>query len=603
MYDLDIRRVLFSEDISEKCIFVIAPLSPDNELEAEDLADLGVVAPIGIDAFAKDVAQIQASYAPEMPELLLREWEEVHAVEGAVAAPTDSEVFDFLVKGDLSTSLLLEATGPNKGNYVLGRTSIAHIGTDLASKEACVLAIGDLGTGKTFVYECIGQIYLSRGWRVFRLDGGSREEIGEAEEICAVAGDKVLIIENYQRHMDLLRWLAETRPGGVSVAITARTNAHELFAKELYEMFGDRLRIHDLSKLSRQEIEGTVVLFDRYGLWGDRIGWGFERKRQFVVRDCAGYLPSVLVDVLQSTHITDRYSALLSESGNRVDVEELLICAFALEVLGYAPRISHIQELLANRVRWGRLRTQAELRTIIDFDANVVRAKSSVLAGHLLRHVFSAKAIVMTLTGMAREADARRSERDFYQILNALMRYRAVAQILPEKNRLEATINFYEGSKNLTSTKRNPQFWMQYGIACLAFYKLERAERYFKDAYSLASPGYDTYQIDNHYARLLLEKALIAPSINDTVLLVEEAKKIVLQQMSAEIRYYPYRVALGLFRCYERFQGTWTPEQTVYFMRIFAEVKRRCESIGGDLRNNRYVVECLLKADQALEKG
>ena len=601
MYDLDVRRVLYSEDISSKCIFVVAPISPDSELDVEDLSDLGVVAPIGIDAFATTVVTIQASHTPAMPELLLREWEEIYPIKVALAPPTDSEVFDFLVKGDLSTSLLLEATGPNKGNYVLDRTSLAHLDAELVTKGTCVLAIGDLGTGKTFVYDCISQIFLARGWRVFKLDGGSSDEIQETEEICAVSGDKLLVIENYQRHMELLRWLAETRPEDASVAITARTNAHEIFAKELFQMFGDRLRVYDLSKLEKREIEGTVALFDRYGLWADRIGWGFERKQQFVARDCARYLPSVLVDVLQSTHITDRYSALLAETGNRQDVEDLLICAFSLEAMGFAPRISHIQELLANRVRWGRLRTQTELRTIIDFDANVVRAKSSVLAGHLLRHVFSAKTIVTTLIGMARQADARRRERDFYQILNALLRYRSIAQILPEKNRLEATINFYEGTKNLTATTRNPQFWLQYGIACLAFGKLERSERYFKDAYSLAPLGYDTFQIDNHYARLLLEKALIVPLVDDALLLVDEAKKIVLQQMSAEFRYYPYRVALGLFKCYERFQGTWTPEQTAYFMRIIAEVKRRCESIAGDLRNNRYVVECLAKADQALE--
>jgi tetratricopeptide (TPR) repeat protein len=309
----------------------------------------------------------------------------------------------------------------------------------------------------------------------------------------------------------------------------------------------------------------------------------------------------LLVDVLKSKHVSDRYKALLAEAENRPDVEDVLICAFSLEVMGFAPKISHIQELLANRVRWPRLRTQPELRSIVDFGSQIVRARSSVLASHLLHDVFSAKSIVKTLTGMAHEADARRGARDYYQILTSLMRYRFVSAILPETNRLEATINFYEGVKNLSATKRNPQFWLQYAIACLAFGKLERAELYFDAAYSLTFDGYDTYQIDNHYSRLLLEKALIAPSAGDAVLLVDKAKKIILQQMSTEIRYYPYRVARSLFRCFERFNTSWTPEQKAYFMRIFQEIKRRCESIKGDLRNNRYVTECLEKANEALQ--
>jgi tetratricopeptide (TPR) repeat protein len=600
MYDLDVRRVLFSEDISSKCVFVVAPLSPDNELDAEDLSDLGVVAPIGVDAFATVVQTIKENYTPQEPDLLLAEWEETRPVDNVLASPTDTEVLDFLVTGDLSASVLLEACGPNKGTYVLERTSLVRLDEDLTKKGTCVLVVGDLGTGKTFVCDCVSQLFLTRGWRVFKLDGGSEDEISEAEAICSLPGDKLLIIENYQRHMNLMRWLSETRPQDCSIALTARANTHEIFATELYEIFADRLRIHDVSRLLREEMKSTVSLFDRYGLWGARIGWGPQRKLQFVARDCSAYLPSVLLDVLESTHITKRYSDLLSQCSNRADLEELLICAFSLEVMAFPPRISHIQELLANRVRWARLRTQSELRAIVDFDANVVRAKSSVLAAHLLRHIFSSKGIVTTLIGMAREAEVRRRERDFYPIFNGLMRYRNISLLLPQENRLASTVNFYEGIKNLSSSRRNPQFWLQYAIACLAFGKLDRAERYFKDAYSLAPDGYDTFQIDNHYARLLLEKALLVSSTSDALPLIDEARKIILQQMTKEVRFYPYRVALGLFRCYDRFVPSWTSEQTAYFKRIFQEIKRRCEAISGNLRDNNYVVECLEKSKKAL---
>jgi hypothetical protein len=600
MYDLDVRRVLYSEDISNKCIFVIAPSTPENELDAEDLSDLGVVAPVGIDALASTVETIKRSYSPQEPELLLEEWEEVIPVQHVAAPPSDGEVLDFLIKGDASNSLLLEACGPNRENYVISRTSIANIESDLASNGARVLIVGDLGTGKTFICDCISQLFLARGWNVFKLDGGSENEIPEAEEICSFEGEKLLLVENYQRHMELLKWFADAKPHDVSLAITARSHIHELFAKELYELFGDQLRIRDVSQLDTHEVSSSVTVFNHYGLWGDRAAWSPQRKQQFVVHDCAKYLPSLLVDVLKSQHVTQRYKALLAQSGNRGDIGELLICAFALEVIGFAPRVFHIQELLANRVQWARLRVQAELKSIIDFEANFVRARSSVLGRHLLHEVFPAKTIVSTLIGMAKEADERRSARDFYQILNSLMRYRSVAAVLPDTNRLESTINLYEGVKNLSATRRNPQFWLQYAIACLAFGKLDRAERYFKDAYSLVYNGYNTYQIDNHYARLLLEKALVTQTANDAILLIDEARKIVLQQMRTEVRYYPYRVAISLFRCYERFADSWNPEQKAYFKRTFQEIRRCCESITGVLRNNRYVIECLERANQAL---
>lgn len=600
MYDLDVRRILFSEDISSKCIFIVAPLSPDNELDAEDLSDLGVVAPIGIDAFADTVEIVSSTYTPQVPELLLDEWEEIRPIKSVLSPPSDADVLDFLVTGTVTAPLLLEAYGPGRRSYVVERTSLPLLEAELAIDGTCVALVGDLGTGKTFICDCVGQLLLARGWNVFKLDGGSDDEISEAEAICDISGNKLLIIENYQRHLNLLKWLAETKPQGASLVITARKNTHELFAAEIYEIFEDRLRIHDISKLSKPEIDSSVELFNSYGLWGDRSHWGLQRKAQFVAKDCSGYLPSLLVDVIESHHITERYNDILSAGANRAEIEELLICAFSLEVIGFAAKISYVQELVANRVRWGRLRTQEELRAVVDFEANSVKAKSSVLAAHLLSHIFPAKTIVNTLIGMTKEAEARRSERDFFSILNSLMRYRNVEMLMPKENRLASTINFYEGIKNLAVARRNPQFWLQYAIACLAFGKLDRADRYFKDAYSYVPSGYDTYQIDNHYARLLLEKALNARSANDAILLVDEAKKTIFHQMTRELRYYPYRVALGLFRCYEHFTSSWTPDQTAYFKRIFEEVKRRCEAVSGDLRNNNYVVECLAKSKGVL---
>lgn len=600
MYDLDVRRVLFSEDISSKCIFIVAPLTPENELDAEDLADLGVVAPIGVDSFADEVEVVKHDYVPQVPELLLEVWEEKLPVKNIPALPSDTEVLDFLISGDLAPALLLEACGPSKNDYVVERTSLASLEADLSEDGVRAVVVGDLGSGKTFLCDTISQVFLSKGWNVFKLRDSSSLEIAELEAICTIPGNKLLIVENYPRHLEVLKWLSEFKAEQISLVLTARTHAHELFSPDLYAMFGEKLRLHDLSKLSDHEIESAVNLFDRYGLWADRSKWNHARKVRFVSHDCSQYLSSLLVDVLKSQHITQRFVDLLSSSSNRTDIEELLVCSFALEIMDFRPKIAYIQELIANRVHWARLRTQDELKTIVDFDSDEVRAKSSVLASYLLGHIFSAKSIVAILVGMTKEAEARKYDRAFGEILHSLMRFSNLSLLLPERDRLASTINFYEGIKNIAAARRNPQFWLQYAIACLAFGKLDRAERYFKDAYSYAPEGYNTFQIDNHYARLLLEKALLAPTTNDVIELVDEARKIVFAQMSSEVRYYPYRVALGLFRCHERFLTSWTREQAAYFSRIFEEVRRRCNATRGSLRNDKYVVECLASAERVL---
>lgn len=600
MYDLDIRRILFDEDISEKCVFIVAPLNDENELDAEDLGDLGVVAPIGIDAFSDLVENERAIYTPLEDELLLESWSEQFPLKDVVSRPTDEEVLEFLTEGCLSNALAMEAIGPEKGKYLIDHEVMNKLKYCLEQKKNPVVLVGELGTGKTFMLDEISLSFLASGWRVFKLNITSHLEINELEEICGQDGNKLLIIENYQRHLPLLKWFAETKPDNVSLALTARTTIHDLFSEDLVEIFSEGSEEFEISALRPKEVTNVVQLFDQYGLWGNRQGWSVERKQGFIKHDCNNSLPSVLVDILKSKHITDRYKELLAKNSNHGDIEAVLICAFSLEVIGFAPRIYHIQELLGNRVNWSKLKSQTDLKAIVDINANFLVAKSSVLALHLLHSVFTAKKIVDTLIMMANAASDRKRNGEYSNILNSLMRYKSISSILPNENRLPSVINFYENVKNLPATVKNPQFWLQYAIACLALGKLERAERYFDSAYDLVYEGYNTFKLDNSYARLLLEKGMQTANMNDTIFLIDEAKDIILSQMKTEKRYYPYRVALGFFKVYERFSGQWVPAQESYFKFIFSEIHRNASLNSNSKRPHNYIIECLDKSSKLL---
>lgn len=602
MYDLDIRRIIFNEDIADKCVFIVAPLNDENELDAEDLGDLGVVAPIGLDAFADIVVKEEASYIPVESELLLDSWTEQAPLNGTARHPSDEEVLEFLTEGRVSTSLAMEAIGPDKAKYLIDHEISEKIRHCLESKRKPGLLVGELGTGKSFILDEISLSFVVLGWRVFRLNIASHQEIAELEEICKQPGNKLLVVENYQRHIELLKWISETKPSNISLALTVRTTIHDLFSDDLSVMFPDGIEEFDISVLRPAEVRNVVQLFDQYGLWGNRQGWSKERKQGFVKHDCSNSLPSVLVDILKSKHITERYKKLLSENSNHGDIEAVLICAFSLEVIGFTPRIHQIQELLGNKVNWSKLRAQPELRSVIDINSNFVQAKSSVLALHLLHSIFTAKKIVDTLILIANSASDRKRNTEFNNILNSLMRYKSVSSILPNEYRLPSVINFYENVKNLPSTVRNPQFWLQYAIACLALGKLERAERYFESAYDLVYDGYNTFKLDNSYARFLLEKGMQTLNRDDVIFLVDEAKDIVLSQMKTEKQYYPYRVALGFFKIFERFAGQWTEKQDAYFKFIFSEIHRNASIASTSKRPHSYILECLDKASKMLIK-
>ena len=65
-------------------------------------------------------------------------------------------------------------------------------------------------------------------------------------------------------------------------------------------------------------------------------------------------------------------------------------------------------------------------------------------------------------------------------------------------------IEYYEKAKELKFCRRNLFFWEQYAIVCINLKQFDRADRYFKTAYSLAKERgrtFSAYQIDNHYER------------------------------------------------------------------------------------------------------
>jgi predicted metalloendopeptidase len=77
---------------------------------------------------------------------------------------------------------------------------------------------------------------------------------------------------------------------------------------------------------------------------------------------------------------------------------------------------------------------------------------------------------------------------------------------------------------------------------------LDRADAYFKQAYSFASAGsQDTFQIDNHYAYFLLVKANEELEDTDVVKAMElfkHADSLILKQtLEEQRRHYPYKVA------------------------------------------------------------
>ncbi len=123
---------------------------------------------------------------------------------------------------------------------------------------------------------------------------------------------------------------------------------------------------------------------------------------------------------------------------------------------------------------------------------------------------------------------------------------------------------------------------MQYAIACVNTHEYERAEMYFKTAYSFASKksyGFSTFQIDNHFARFLLERQIYHRNPIDAFRNFSKAHNLLIsahRDIEQNDRYYQFKVA----KCYKDFFEIFYQQFNEEEKKIFVS---KCKEINSNL--------------------
>ena len=135
---------------------------------------------------------------------------------------------------------------------------------------------------------------------------------------------------------------------------------------------------------------------------------------------------------------------------------------------------------------------------------------------------------------------------------------------------------------------------MQYAISCITVEQLARAAIYFDNAYAYADKRhFDTYQIDNHYARLLLMRA-ISEDVQSPISNFRHARKIINEQMRKERRYYPYRVASYYKEFYDKYENSLADNQKQEIMNAASYVLEQISKMDEARKSHKYVEECFI---------
>lgn len=382
-----------------------------------------------------------------------------------------------------------------------------------------IVITSDLGNGKTLFATQIGQLYLSRGYRVFWLLDESLDCYDDVVSICQMNIPTLIVIENYGRKIDLINHISIKRRHGLILLLTERTVIHENIEEELY--YSKRLidvnltREVDLNKLTIDDINRAVAYLEKYGLWGDKAGLNDRQKTAFIESNCNSELHGLLLGILNSSHIQQNFKSLFSSITTDNKNIKTIITAFVLKMLGVSDPAPHTIAAMSQEtaIFQPAFRLNGEIRQLFNSYRGSIAPKSSVLAEFSLQNFLNTSTLVGALVQIAKSTREKAvGDEMYWKYYRELASFKNIQKMLPEKGKRESLIRFYEGLREIELERKNPHFWLQYAIARLTFpdaENLSHVKTYLDTALALASKKerYTTTDIETQYARYHLEYA------------------------------------------------------------------------------------------------
>ncbi len=562
--DIDIARLLFNpEHIAKKTHFIDHP-NIDPLLEVK-LRKFGMVHKIGTVEFAQLISEQQATWRkPDFVETY-QCWDLV-TTETSVDQPSDEDVYELVLKGVARNELLLaQSESPSKVTYYAQRHCELDCIRHLDASNSVALLVGGFANGKTTTMLSIVQQLASKGRDVFLLGRPSAVALRELVKMCRRDKPFTLVIENYSRNIELVKQFCQHASIDSNILLSEKSELHELRAHSLKDAITNRdLQIFELDSMDNAELERIDRLLTLRGLWGERSGLKEHQKQSYLKDDCRRQLHAIMLEVIQSPEIQGRLQKIIDHFDSTEEGSRFLIALCLLQSIGELPRIDVVSELLGySYSHFKKLCEDEVVRQVIAINSNGANFRSPVISETILKRIQNASTITEVAAICARTGHLERQADDYLgKISVELIRFSNLERILPDRGKHEALQNFYEDMKTIPSINSNALFWLQYAMARLSLGNLELARRYFANAYSIAKEtNFDTYQIDNHFCRLLLREAEETEDSDLAFKKVEETMDILKRQVQRENRNYPYRSSWSLEGVTRRHGVSWSASQ------------------------------------------
>lgn len=600
--DLDLERIIYtasSESKKEKIFFIVKEDEPESSVRF--LSKFGTVLPIGVDGFSKLIEERKRFYVPRQSgSLKLFSFKEISLVSKAERINTN-EVFDLFFYGKCSQAHIESSiSNPSAFRYYFPRLAQTEIIKSIENNAKNILISSDLGNGKSMLIEGLKVLLASQGRKVFHFFSWYDTAEVELQQICELYPSSVIIIENYNQALKLFEILSTRRGGDMVVITSERSAVHETTSHKLEKYFGSEYLTFYLDRLEDSEIDVLVTILEQYGLWGDYSNLLPAQKKEFIKVNCSCSLRVLLLRIIESKSILDKFKQVLGSLSERKDYYEAIVLILSSNLFNVTIGLDQLISILNDdKFRKPRFLQDSAIREIVDISSNQIKVKSSVLSETLLSKASNAFSIVRSLIKISKQLDLWADDQVCKSLLREYVSYSNIYLLIKSDNdSWQQAIDYYfDELRNLNFCRENPHYWLQYAILNLEKGQLELAKTQFDTAYSFAKKRsrFDTYQLDNQYARYLLLSQLASEDVKSCMPTFREVHRILTNNLSPnKLKYYPYRVANLYVDIYNKFFKSLTDNERDEFLRYLKEMNLSIEAylkIVEDYRTKRFVLK------------
>lgn len=581
-YDLDLQRIVYlTPKLIDKTFFIISEQA--SKTEQALIKTFGMPFPIGIKKLTEHINEIKKNHVhiTKLPDSYL--CFSKPKIKDFPSSILDIDEFNLLVRGEYNIDNLYYSTiNPTDFVYSIHRSKHEEVIKLIKTGEHNILIHSDLGNGKSIFMTTLTAFLSKEGYNVLRFDKYYTTYNREIEQICQKEGQHILVFDDYMSYIDCLKELKIHRTNQILI-LSERSAMNDIYYNSLCDLFGDFHNI-DLNRLDSNEIKQFVNILDHYGFWNKFSAERIDRKEDYIKTVCKGQIKNIILKLLNSKTILESFQKLITSIRKRNGYYEAILFILIARV----SKLDLDLEDLAYSLNMSQLNSPSfqkdpHVREFVDFSTYSIKSKSSIISQVLLQQIFDSTIVVDVMLSIFRNLNAHRHDEKIKRILKNMMMFTNIQQTInkDDANYKHNILRYYENIKPLSSCNKNPHFWLQYAIVKLSEYDYEQAQIYFDTAYSFAKKieNFDTYQIDNHYARFIIENEIKFGTKATCMQAFSYAHSILMDpKHKTEVRYYPYRVAQNYYPFYERFYKELSHKEQEIFIQSCFEILKRLKS-------------------------